>query len=79
MKAYVVAPPAKQQQEAKKLPPKAEKPVVERSGKYGPTIALNPSSKWPFRFGPSKARLILLHLEAIKQFAADFPAQDGEE
>ena len=50
----------------------AEKPIVEVDPKYGPMITLNPESKFGFRFGVGKARLILANLSAIQEFAAKF-------
>ena len=35
------------------------------------TITLNPSSRFPFRFGQEKARLIVEEYEAIKAFAEE--------
>ena len=50
----------------------AGKPVVEVDPQYGPTITLNPESKYGFRFGPSKAKLILANISAIQEFAAKY-------
>lgn len=54
----------------------AEKPIVEVDPKYGPMITLNPESKFAFRFGPGKAKLILANISAIQEFAAKFGQQD---
>lgn len=49
-------------------------PVIEQ-GSYGPTITLDPTSKWPFRFGIKKAELVLAFLEEIQAFVAEYGAK----
>jgi hypothetical protein len=41
-----------------------------KTGQYKghPMIILNPDDRFPFQFGIHKARLILLHIEAIRDF-----------
>jgi len=42
-----------------------------------PTISLGVgTSRFPFTFGAAKAALIIKHLDAIRQFAADNPVAD---
>lgn len=39
-----------------------------------PTLVLSPDSRFPWSFGPAKARLIVEKIDAIRQFAEDNPA-----
>lgn len=50
-------------------------PIFETDEKYGPTILLRAKAtdRFGMKFGPTKARLILANLDAIRQFAADHP------
>jgi hypothetical protein len=61
---------------AKPSSPKLCPPI---RGEYNgrPTITLRRSEddKYPFSFGAAKARLIIAHIEDIKKFAAEQPAQ----
>jgi hypothetical protein len=43
------------------------KPIVDEY-KGNKILVLNPGSKFPFSFGLAKAKLILQHLDAIRQF-----------
>ena len=56
-------------------PASVEKPTIsEYNGR--PTISLNPSSRFPFTFGVGKAKLAILHIEAIKAFVKKFDVQE---
>jgi len=46
---------------------------IETSPKYGATITLEPNARYPFRFGPDKARMILANLDDIRSFAEAHP------
>lgn len=45
------------------------------SFKGNPTITLNPGAKYPFSFGPDKARMIVECFEEIKAFAEANPGK----
>ena len=49
-------------------------PVVKEY-KGHPILVLNPDSRFPFSFGLGKAKLIIEHLETIKEFIAN---QEGQ-
>ena len=49
-------------------------PVVKEY-KGHPILILNPESRYPFSFGLGKAKLIIEHLETIKEFIAK---QEGQ-
>lgn len=39
-------------------------------------LVLNPADKWPFKFGVSKAKLILEHLDTIRRFVEEFGGEE---
>ncbi len=47
------------------------KPVI---GEYkgNPILTLNPGERFPFSFGLSKAKLILMHLDEIRDFVLKY-------
>jgi hypothetical protein len=47
------------------------KPIVDEY-KGNKILVLNPGSKFPFSFGLAKAKLVLQHLDAIRQFVQEF-------
>lgn len=47
------------------------KPTVDEY-KGNKILILNPGSRFPFSFGVAKAKLIVEHFEAIKQFITEF-------
>jgi hypothetical protein len=58
-------------EEEKQQPQQENEPVIGEF-KGNPVITLNPNSRYPFTFGLSKAKLILEHLDRIKEFIAQF-------
>ena len=48
---------------------------IEKEYKGHPILILNPESRYPFSFGLSKAKLIIEHLERIKEFIAKYDEQ----
>ena len=48
-------------------------PIVEVSEQYGATLNMEPDSRFkPLRFGARKAKLILQHLDIIRQFVVEY-------
>lgn len=47
------------------------KPIVDEF-KGNKILILNPGGRFPFSFGVGKAKLILEHIEAIKNFVAEY-------
>ena len=47
-----------------------DRPDLPQESEYKghPILTLNPNSKYPFSFGLSKAKLIIEHLDLIKDF-----------
>jgi len=57
------------------------KPQVPKIDEFkgNPVIILNPEDKYVFSFGLTKAKLILLHFDAIKAFIAANEKVNGNE
>ena len=51
-----------------------EAPDAPKEGEYKghPILILNPNSRYPFSFGLAKAKLILQHIETIKEFVKKY-------
>jgi hypothetical protein len=51
-----------------------EKTTGPQIGEYkgNPVLTLNPGERFPFSFGVAKAKLILQHLEAVKDFVVKY-------
>lgn len=56
-----------------------EKKVIISDYKGNPVITLNPDDRYPFTFGVNKAKLILEHLEDIKDFVEKYKKEDKAE
>ncbi len=56
-----------------------EKKVKISDYKGNPVITLNPDDRYPFTFGVNKAKLILEHLEDIKDFVEKYKKEDKAE
>ncbi len=49
----------------------------ETTYKNNPLIVLNPDQKFPFQFGLTKAKLIIAHIESIKEFVDKHDKENG--
>ncbi len=62
-------------EEEKQQQQQENEPVIGEF-KGNPVITLNPNSRYPFTFGLSKAKLILEHLDRIKEFIARYDKEN---
>ena len=70
----------KEEGEYPKSKQKNKKPMIPKTETYKgkELLVLNPESKWPFKFGATKAALILENVDHIKSYVEEHGEGGGE-